>query len=75
MYADGLRLNALPKLIIGRSFVVGNAPGTGFLEKADENAPALGSRDQGLVVERQRAINVRYRDGVSRTPRHGFVGR
>ena len=64
MYADGPRLNALSKLIIGRSFVVANALGTGFLEKVYENALALELRDQGHGVEQQRAIDVRYRDTI-----------
>ena len=57
-------MNALSELIIGRSFVVANALGTGFLEKVYENALALELRDRGLMVEQQRAIDVRYRDMV-----------
>jgi len=62
MYADGPELNAFSELIIGSSYVVANALGTGFLEKVYENALALELRDRGLVIEQQRAIDVRYRD-------------
>jgi GxxExxY protein len=61
MTAD--ELNAITERIIGCAYKVGNTLGAGFLEKVYENALAHELRKNGLYVEQQRKIEVRY-DGV-----------
>jgi GxxExxY protein len=54
----------LTERIIGAAMQVHNALGIGFLEKVYENAmiPELGA--DGLTVEQQKPIPVRYRDTI-----------
>jgi GxxExxY protein len=63
MDTDRVFVNDLVERVIGRAFVVSNALGAGFLEKIYENALALELRKAGLMVQQQRAVEVRY-DGV-----------
>jgi GxxExxY protein len=63
MDTDRVFVNDLVERVIGRAFVVSNTLGTGFLEKIYENALALELRKAGLMVQQQRAVEVRY-DGV-----------
>ena len=58
-----IELNEITELIIGCSFRVSNALGTGYLEKVYENALAHELRKAGLSVEQQVAIKVYY-DGI-----------
>jgi GxxExxY protein len=51
------------RTVIGCAYTVGNVMGCGFLEKVYENALAIEVRKQGLTVEPQRPIAVRY-DGL-----------
>lgn len=64
MDADRRRsLDALTERVIGCAYTVGNALGSGFLEKVYENALAHELRKTGLKIEQQRNLQVRY-DGV-----------
>lgn len=54
----------LTERIIGCSITVHNALGIGFLEKVYENALILELGADGLTVEQQKPIPVRYRDTV-----------
>ena len=47
--------------MIGCAFEVSNTLGSGFLEKVYENALAVELRRQGMRVEQQKLIEVRYR--------------
>ena len=58
------RINEVSRLIIGRSFVVSNTLGAGFLEKIYENALTSELREAGLSVKQQYEMNVYYRDSV-----------
>lgn len=58
------RLNAVTETIIGSAFTVSSTLGHGFLEKVYENALTLQLRDAGLHVERQRRLDVYYRDDI-----------
>jgi len=57
------RFNELTGEIIRCAFAVSNELGAGFLEKVYENALAHELRKNGLGVEQQKGIQVRY-DGV-----------
>lgn len=59
--ADARRLDDITRKIIGSAYSVGNALGSGFLEKVYENALAHELRQAGLVAEQQMSITVRYR--------------
>ena len=61
MNADEAGPNDLSERIIGCTMTVSKALGSGFLEKAYENALAL--RKAGLAVTQRRGIVVRY-DGI-----------
>ncbi len=63
MNADRRRWNEITEKIIGCAFAVGNTLGCGFLEKVYENALTHELRKNGLRVEQQKRIVVRY-DGV-----------
>ncbi|GAB6041261.1 GxxExxY protein [Endothiovibrio diazotrophicus] len=54
----------LTKGIISCAYTVHNTLGAGFLERVYENALALEIRAQGLRVEQQVPLAVRYRDEV-----------
>ena len=56
-------VNSITKTIIGCAYTVSNSLGCGFLEKVYQNALIHELEKQGLKVERQHAIKVRY-DGV-----------
>jgi GxxExxY protein len=56
-------LNEITEKILGCAYEVANGPGSGFLEKVDENAVAHELGEAGLRVEQQRTIEVRY-DGI-----------
>lgn len=66
MDADQRRfeLDQLTEKIIGGVFQVSNALGSGFLEKAYENALALELRQFGLLLSQQHRIEVRYKGTV-----------
>ena len=61
MNADARRLDDITRKIIGSAYSVGNALGSGFLEKVYENALAHELRQAGLAAEQQTNITVRYR--------------
>jgi len=57
------RLNALSEKVIGCAYAVSNSLGSGFLEKVYENALAHELRKNGIEVEQQHPLVVKY-DGV-----------
>jgi GxxExxY protein len=65
MHADErrLKLDRITERIIGCVYKVSNILGSGFLEKVYENALTLELRKNGLKVQQQHGIQVRY-DGV-----------
>ena len=63
MNADEYRVNQLTEQIIGCAYRVANGLGCGFLEKPYENAMAHELRKNGLAVQQQMSIVIRY-DGV-----------
>jgi GxxExxY protein len=54
------RLNGITTKIIGCAFKVSNTLGCGFLEKVYENALAYELRKNGMQVEQQYCIQVKY---------------
>jgi GxxExxY protein len=64
MNADERRLSHITEAVIGCAYEVGNQLGCGFLEKLYENAMFVELTRSGLVVEQQRAIQVRYKGVV-----------
>ncbi|BAY08105.1 GxxExxY protein [Calothrix sp. NIES-2098] len=56
-------MDRITEKVIGCAFTVGNGLGCGFLEKVYENALAYELRKNGLLVEQQSEIEVRY-DGI-----------
>jgi GxxExxY protein len=58
------RINEVTRRVIGCAFAVSNALGAGFLEKVYENALAYELRKNGLRVEQQKGIAVRYDDVI-----------
>ena len=64
MNADSKRLDEITEGVIRCAFTVANTLGTGFLEKAYENALAHELTKAGLMVRQQIAIGVEY-DGVT----------
>ncbi|MCU7890468.1 MAG: GxxExxY protein [Candidatus Thiodiazotropha sp. (ex Ustalcina ferruginea)] len=52
------------KRVIGCGFDVSNELGTGYFEAVYENALCLELKCQGLVFERQKHLNVRYKGQV-----------
>ncbi len=63
MNADAQRteLDRLTERVIGCAFEVSNTLGCGFLEKVYEKALAVELRRQGIRVEQQKVIQVRYK--------------
>ena len=64
MRTDKNDLNKLSERIIGCAFVVANELGHGFLEKVYQNALLFELRCDGLHVEQQHGIVVKYRDQI-----------
>lgn len=56
----GLMEGDLTKRIIGAAMEVHNNLGSGFLEKVYESALAIELRSQGMLVEQQKAMTIRY---------------
>lgn len=54
------KLDDITKIIIGSSYKVSNALGTGFLEKVYENSLSHEMRKAGLFVENQKKLQVYY---------------
>ena len=54
-------INGISKLIIGSAYAVGNTLGAGFLEKVYENALAYELKQNGLKVEQQVPMKVKYK--------------
>ena len=63
MNTDRDVLNKISERIIGCAYAVGNALGSGFLERVYENALAHELRKAGLRIVQQHAIAVKY-DGI-----------
>ena len=59
-----LELNRITEVVIGCAYTVGNALGSGFLEKVYENALAHRLRKAGLEVKQQYPIPVFDEDGT-----------
>ena len=57
-------LNHITESIIGCAYTVGNTLGHGFLEKVYENALGHELAKQGLSVQQQIAVEVRYDDVI-----------
>jgi GxxExxY protein len=57
-------LNPITEKIIGCVYSVSNGLGTGFLEKVYENALAIELRKNGLKVEQQKPITIRYEGAI-----------
>ena len=57
-------INGISKLIIGSAYAVGNTLGAGFLEKVYENALAYELKQNGLKVEQQVPMKVKYKEIV-----------
>ena len=55
-------LNRVSEAVIGCAYRVGSALGSGFLESVYENAMVVELGDTDLFFERQKRLNVRYRD-------------
>jgi GxxExxY protein len=55
---------AVTEQVIGSAFEVQREPGAGFLDRVYENALAICLRDRGLRDERQRGIDVRFRNHI-----------
>ena len=63
MNTDREALNKISERVIGCAYAVGNALGSGFLERVYENSLAHELRKTGLQVIQQHAIAVKY-DGA-----------
>jgi GxxExxY protein len=57
-------LNHITESIIGCAYTVGNTLGHGFLEKVYENALSHELAKQGLSVQQQISVKVRYDDVI-----------
>jgi len=55
-------LNRVSEAVIGCAYRVGSTLGSGFLESVYENAMAVELGGTDLFFERQKRLNVRYRD-------------
>ena len=55
-------LNRVSETVIGCAYRVGSTLGSGFLESVYENAMVVELGDTDLFFERQKRLNVRYRD-------------
>lgn len=59
-----MEVDQVTERIIGCAYRVSNQLGSGFLEKVYENALALELRNNGLRVDQQHGIQVRYEGAV-----------
>ena len=59
-----MEVDKVTERIIGCAYRVSNKLGSGFLEKVYENALALELRNNGLRVDQQHGIQVRYEGAV-----------
>jgi len=59
-----VEIDVLTERIIGCAYAVHNALGPGFLEKVYENALRIELEEEGLAVEQQHPVPVRYRGRV-----------
>ena len=55
------KLNLISEEIIGCAFTVSNTLGAGFLEKVYQNALAIELLNEGLEVEKEKAITIFYK--------------
>ena len=60
-----MEIKILTHKVIGCAYKVHNTLGPGFLEKVYENALAYEMRSLGLEVEKQKRIQVHYRDIIA----------
>ncbi|HEY7687875.1 MAG TPA: GxxExxY protein, partial [Dongiaceae bacterium] len=60
MNTDREALNKISERVIGCAYTVGNALGSGFLERVYENALAYELRKNGMQVVQQHSIAVTY---------------
>jgi len=59
-----MKTDEITEKIIGCAYTVSNELGMGFLEKVYENALCIELANQGLQVEQQQSIVVKYHDQV-----------
>ena len=64
MNIDKQKLNVTSSKVIGCSFEVANVLGCGFLEKVYQNALLLEVRRCGLQAEKEKLIQVRYKNQI-----------
>ena len=64
MNIDKQKLNVTSSKVIGCAFEVANVLGCGFLEKVYQNALLLEVRRCGLQVEKEKLIQVRYKNQI-----------
>ena len=64
MVRDEAYYNSITEVIIGCAFKVGNALGTGFLEKVYENALSYEIGESELTVQQQHPIKVFYENVI-----------
>lgn len=57
-------LNSISEKIIGCAYTVSNTLGAGFLEKVYQNALMIELLDNGLIVEKEKAITICYKEKV-----------
>ncbi len=58
MNAYARRLDGTTEKIIACAYQVANVPGSGFLEKGCENAPAVEPREAELAIEQRKPIGI-----------------
>lgn len=61
---SGMELKKLTQIVIGCAYHVHNTLGPGFMEKVYENALKLDLESEGLTIQQQLPIKVRYRGQV-----------
>jgi GxxExxY protein len=64
VFIMGSDINAITEKIIGCAYTVHNELGCGFLEKVYENALAVEMREQGLAIQQQQSITVKYKGQI-----------
>ena len=64
MNIDKQKLNVTSSKVIGCAFEVANVLGCGFLEKVYQNALLLEIRRCGLQAEKEKLIQVRYKNQI-----------
>ena len=64
MNIDKQKLNVTSSKVIGCAFEVANVLGCGFLEKVYQNALLLEVRRCGLQAEKEKLIQVRYKNKI-----------